>query len=357
MAAHLQETIVVSVPAGATPQRGVAGGVQGGVIGGVPGGVVGGVAGGVVGGVAGGISGGVMGGVRGGVAGGAAFTQRVPGVITRVNPAGVPGIGIVRATIEANGIVSDVQVLRGEGGPGQAAADAVRHWVFESPEQAPVVTILGFNVTSDGGAVDSPPARIGGTIAPPRKIRDVKPVYPTEAGGVGGVQVVESVIDSTGIVRNARSLRIAGSEALMVAAIDAVLRWEFTPLTVNGAATPVLMTVTVNFTVDGSRATVPAGWPTDPVRVGGHIKTPAKVRDVRPVYPPVAEQARVQGVVIVEAVIGPDGRVASTRILRSIPLLDEAALDAVRQWEFTPTFIDGVAVNVIMTLTVNFTLQ
>jgi TonB family protein len=94
-----------------------------------------------------------------------------------------------------------------------------------------------------------------------------------------------------------------------------------------------------------------------PVRVGGNIKAPAKVRDVRPVYPDVAQSARIQGVVIIEATIAEDGRVVGACVLRSIPLLDEAAVEAVNQWEFTPTMLNGVAVPVVMTVTVNFTLQ
>ena len=97
--------------------------------------------------------------------------------------------------------------------------------------------------------------------------------------------------------------------------------------------------------------------PTAPVRVGGNIKTPTKTHDVKPVYPPIAQSARVSGVVIIEATIGPDGRVKDAKVLRSIPLLDQAALDAVKQWQFTPTLLNGVPVPVIMTVTVNFTLQ
>ena len=67
--------------------------------------------------------------------------------------------------------------------------------------------------------------------------------------------------------------------------------------------------------------------------------------------------ARVAGVVIIEATIGPNGKVQNARALRSIPLLDQAALDAVKQWEYTPTLLNGVPVPVIMTVTVNFTLQ
>ena len=94
-----------------------------------------------------------------------------------------------------------------------------------------------------------------------------------------------------------------------------------------------------------------------PVRIGGNVRTPTKVRDSKPVYPPIAQSARVQGVVILEAIIGPDGNVAHARVLRSIPMLDAAALSAVSQWQFTPTHLDGQPVPVIMTVTVNFTLQ
>src|SRR6476659_2956319 len=97
--------------------------------------------------------------------------------------------------------------------------------------------------------------------------------------------------------------------------------------------------------------------PAAPVRVGGNIKTPTKTKDVRPVYPPIAQSARVSGVVIIEATIGADGKVKDAKVLRSIPLLDQAALDAVKQWTFTPTLLNGVPVPVIMTVTVNFTLQ
>jgi len=91
------------------------------------------------------------------------------------------------------------------------------------------------------------------------------------------------------------------------------------------------------------------------VRVGSFIVSPQKTKDVKPVYPVMAIATRVQGVVIIEATIGADGKVEDAKVVRSIPLLDQPALDAVRQWEFTPTLINGVPVPVIMIMTVNFT--
>ena len=87
------------------------------------------------------------------------------------------------------------------------------------------------------------------------------------------------------------------------------------------------------------------------------MTAPVKKVDAAPVYPAIAQSARVEGVVILEAVIDVQGRVESARILRSIPLLDQAALDAVRQWRFTAARLNGDAVPVVMTVTVNFTLH
>ena len=87
------------------------------------------------------------------------------------------------------------------------------------------------------------------------------------------------------------------------------------------------------------------------------MKAPTKIKDVRPVYPPDALAARIQGVVIVEVALDTEGHVHDARVLRSIPELDDAALTAVRQWEFTPSIVNGKPVPIVMTVTVNFTLQ
>ena len=93
------------------------------------------------------------------------------------------------------------------------------------------------------------------------------------------------------------------------------------------------------------------------LRVGGNIRPPVKIKNVHPEYPAEAKAAGIQGVVILETRIEPDGTVSQARVLRSIPLLDQAAVEAVLQWQFTPTLLNGQAVPVVMTTTVNFTLQ
>jgi TonB family protein len=94
-----------------------------------------------------------------------------------------------------------------------------------------------------------------------------------------------------------------------------------------------------------------------PIRLGGNMRPPVKVHDVRPVYPAEAREAKVQGVVIIEATIDTLGNVVRTRVLRAVPTFERAALEAVEQWKFQPTLMNGVPVPVIMTVTVNFTLQ
>ena len=71
----------------------------------------------------------------------------------------------------------------------------------------------------------------------------------------------------------------------------------------------------------------------------------------------MAKQARVEGTVILEATISEQGRVTNVKVLRGIPLLDNSALDAVKQWRYSPTLLNGTPVPVIMTVTVNFKLN
>jgi protein TonB len=100
----------------------------------------------------------------------------------------------------------------------------------------------------------------------------------------------------------------------------------------------------------------PPPVPDRPIRVTA-INMPTKLRDVAPIYPAIAQRANIDGTVIVEAVIAVDGSVRDARVLKSIPLLDRAALDAVKQWRYAPTRLNGVAVPVIVTVTVRFRLQ
>jgi len=248
----------------------------------------------------------------------------------------------------------------------------------------------------------------------PRRTYSVMPQYPGAAdqgvvmltmrvtiNGLGRVAEVRTTMGAIG-GRVARGVEPAGragavpgafNEAFAKAATDAVRQWIYEA----PAEAPISFDVTLAFTpgaetvllmhggpvtggrtgggfgvvaggvggVSGGVLTAPPppppppppNWAAGAIRVGGNMPPPTKVKNVAPVYPPLAESARVQGVVILETIVGADGKVQDARVLRSIPLLDQAALDAVKQWEFTPTMLNGSPVPIVMTVTVQFTLQ
>jgi len=92
------------------------------------------------------------------------------------------------------------------------------------------------------------------------------------------------------------------------------------------------------------------------VRVSSGIAQGLLIRQVRPEYPPLARQARVQGLVVLQAVIGKDGSVENLRLISGHPMLAPAALDAIRQWRFKPYYLNGEPVEVETYINVNFTL-
>jgi protein TonB len=96
---------------------------------------------------------------------------------------------------------------------------------------------------------------------------------------------------------------------------------------------------------------------TGPVRAADLPIAPRKTVDVRPLYPEVARAARIEGTVVMEAVLDTTGRVTQLRVIQSAPMLDQAAMDAVRQWRYTPSMYGGHPVSVLMTITIRFTLK
>ncbi|GMV20615.1 MAG: hypothetical protein AMXMBFR57_05640 [Acidimicrobiia bacterium] len=224
------------------------------------------------------------------------------------------------------------------------------------------------------------PVRVGSGIREPIKIKHVAPKYPQEAleSKVQGIVIIEALISANGDVVDTKVIRPVA--LLSEAAEEAVRQWRYLPTELNGQRVPVIITVTVSFRLDPDGTPLPEPLPVKPaedttgdsplatremtwnpgdppVRIGGQIKEPRKVKNVAPVYPAEAQSANVQGIVILEIHIDQDGRVTDARIVRPVALLDQAALDAVLQWEFEPTLLNGQPVPVIMTVTVNFTLK
>jgi len=92
------------------------------------------------------------------------------------------------------------------------------------------------------------------------------------------------------------------------------------------------------------------------ITVGGNVQKAKLARQVRPQYPPLARQARIQGTVKLTAVIGKDGSIQELQVVSGHPLLVPSALQAVKQWQYNPTLLNGQAVEVVTQIDVNFTL-
>ena len=267
----------------------------------------------------------------------------------------------------------------------KSAVDALSQWKYAAPA-APITfpVQFTFNGSVEPVATQDPPpplsvpsrgtgappvavppwpaaegaVRVGSGISAPRQIKKVNPVYPSAAQRerVQGVVILEAIIDTDGKVKDARVLRSV--PLLDQAALDAVKQWEYTPTLKDGKPVPVVMTVTTTFAMD-SPALPPGPWPAaaGAVRVGGAIAPPRQTKNARPTYPREAQAERASGVVTLELLIGPDGKVKDVRVVRSSPLLDKAAIETVRKWEYEPTRVNGMPVSVVMTANISFSLR
>jgi protein TonB len=97
--------------------------------------------------------------------------------------------------------------------------------------------------------------------------------------------------------------------------------------------------------------------PQEPVRAGGAVQEPKLLKRVEPVYPRIAILGKMEGMVIIDATIGKDGVVKDAKVLRPVPLFEKEALEAVKQWRYTPTQLNGVPVEVLLIVTVHFKLK
>jgi len=197
------------------------------------------------------------------------------------------------------------------------------------------------------------PYPVSGDVQAPVPIVHVNPQYPEEARAehVSGMVVLETVIDHTGAVRDIKVLK-GLPHGLSESAVDAVKQWVFKPGTLNGEAVDVVFNLTINFKLDKNDTY------DGPIRVGGDVKAPVVMEKVDPVYTDEARKRGISGIVILEAVIGRDGLAKKVTVLKPLPYgLDQAAVDAVKQWKFKPGTLEGKPVDVIYTLTVNFNLD
>jgi len=209
----------------------------------------------------------------------------------------------------------------------------------------------------------------------PRRTRVVRPPYPREAAVVGARATItlRVIVDHLGTVAEVRTVGApvlgsmsppspsderaftGGLLALVRSAKESVGQWLYEP----PAEAPIAFNVVIGFSTQGdgevvaqSSSAVQAEAEVDLRASSGTLRPATKVKHVTPVYPAAARGAKIAGVVILEARIGADGRVVDVQVLHSIPELDQAAIDAVKQWKYVPLLVDGAPTPTAIEVTV-----
>ena len=215
--------------------------------------------------------------------------------------------------------------------------------------------------------------------APPPKLlirKSVRASYPLEAGekGIQGKVIVRVLISETGEVTSAEV--VSGEKELTRSALEAVKKWQFEPYVVNGKAIKVRTNIPFDFYFSGNAKDVKDEPPlastdsgtagkagsldkplTPRVRVASGVVAGLRLHTVQPIYPPQAKAARVQGRVVLHAIIDKDGRIQNLTVVSGPKELVQAATGAVEQWTYQPYLLEGKPVEVDTTIEVNFALN
>jgi TonB family protein len=179
-------------------------------------------------------------------------------------------------------------------------------------------------------------------------------LYPEAARklGIQGTVVVQLKLDSSAEVSDA--LVVSGPDELRKEALRSVLNWHFA-----ADAAGTTRVVSISFQADAAQ-TAPAPpvppRPLQKIQVGGNVQSTKLIVQPKPAYPPDAKQARLQGVVKLHAIIGVDGAIENLSVISGHPLLVPSALEAVRQWVYSPTYLNGNPTEVETEIDVNYTL-
>lgn len=298
-------------------------------------------------------------------------------------PAGVntSGTVIVESTVNAKGEVTDARVISGPDELRHAALSSVLNWHFStSGGLGPTVqSVIRFehaaNTPSPATVRSMPPAAATGLYLKAihfvglsdelaEKVRASLPVHVGDAFGNDQMTQVHAAIKDVD-VHLMYSIRNNPPDATLTIMLmpEGLKGGVLTGGIVGGAAGGVSGGVgTAGQLIEdrgvGATAQITADVPPPQrIRVGGNVQANNLVRKVTPLYPPLAKQARISGTVRFTAVIGKDGAVESLQVVDGHPLLVDAAREAVQQWQYKPTLLNGNPVEVITQIDVNFTLS
>lgn len=287
---------------------------------------------------------------------GATLLHRAP---VRVQAGETPGTVILSATLDSSGEVTDAHVLSGPDELRRSALSSVLQWHYQpGPTTVQISIQYGAaqspSVTAAAPVQPAPVPPLGNRVGPaslpfPASIKSIQftgitadaeqelrarlPFHEGDTVNQTDVASIQSAARAFDKHLNAISIPLASTDGNEIA------------IRVFASAEPVPQ--------PAPSTQIPAGA----VRVGGNVMSAKLVTKVTPVYPPIAKQARIQGSVEFQAILDKDGTVANlTLISATSPLLVQNAMDAVRQWVYAPTMLNGQPVQVVTNVTINFTL-
>ena len=247
-----------------------------------------------------------------------------------------------------------------------AAATAIRQWRYDRPVQAP----LQFRVTVSFAPDRQPAVSQAGVDDWNQFVREtqerLRALNEQSPASQTGEFLRAQLAEVTARLREMERASRLASERLQPADPDLIrmraelekLNAEFAALQRRLAESTVIgnLRPTTTTPVDGSsQLRSPSGRA--PVRVGGSVAAPRPIVKPHPEYTAEAMRARIEGKVVIEALVDEQGRVADARVVTSLPMLDEVALAAAKQWEFTPALLNGEPVPVLVVIELAFNLR
>ena len=273
-------------------------------------------------------------------------------------PAGARGKNLaasvaVEVSLDASGAVTDARVLSGPEEFRRNVLQSVLQWHFAHESAGMRRQVI----------VSFVPQPLPPPAAPDPKLEEVRRTIESMRAKEAAIPRTVSAIHIEGLSEPTRAkllgkLTVHKGDTLDVAGrerIEKAVRDFDEHLTVLFGRGDSMSQVEVRIAVANARQETPA-LP-GRIRVGGNIAQSKLVSQTRPAYPPEAKQQRIQGSVHLAAVIGKDGAIQQLELISGHPLLAEAAIEAVRQWVYQPTLLNGNAVEVATQIDVNFTLS
>jgi TonB family protein len=274
--------------------------------------------------------------------GGAALLHRSPvSYPESARSKGVQGAVILELTLDNSGAVADARALSGPEDLRKPALESVLQWHFDREAGNKRQVTIAFTIPSGGAEPRRAPLPPANSVKwPPRPLK----------------AIVVSGLSDEAKARLIARLPVHVGDTVTVDTMDSVFRAarEFDDHVSVGVSSPTESEVTLTFIAPN--AAFSGGTP-DRIKVGGNVQSAKLVRQPRPMYPPEAKEARIQGVVKLSAVIGKDGTIKTLDVISGDPLLVPSALDAVRQWVYQTTLLNGNPVEVQTQIDVNYTLS